>query len=222
MEWIKTNEPVVQLVMSQVSHRKTSYTYLRQRGWGWSERQSPRIGHALGGMSGHQFCTQPQRRGQHPKLSQDLSATKSYFECSFWILSVMHTASYNRKKAVILMLMQVWFLLHGHTCFVTNGRNSHFFSGWRTVQSFRGWTYPLLASVEGQLHAQDELEGDENQFWYVKDAQTVHHWEPWNLHLNSKLGEIFFQVRKPDQFSCLLKWLWNPYQFSRLSKWLLH
>ena len=29
------------------------------------------------------------------KLSQDLSVTKSYFECSIWILSVMHTASYN-------------------------------------------------------------------------------------------------------------------------------
>ena len=32
------------------------------------------------------------------KLSQDLSVTKSYFECSIWILSVMHTASYNQKK----------------------------------------------------------------------------------------------------------------------------
>ena len=64
------------------------------------------------------------------KLSQDLSVTKSYFEYSVWILSVMHTASYNlqaKKKAVILMLMQVCFLLHGRKCFVTNGRNSHFF-----------------------------------------------------------------------------------------------
>ena len=32
------------------------------------------------------------------KLSQDLSVTKSYFECSIWILRVMHTASYTRKK----------------------------------------------------------------------------------------------------------------------------
>ena len=32
------------------------------------------------------------------KLSHDLSVTKSYFECSVWILSVMHTASYNRKE----------------------------------------------------------------------------------------------------------------------------
>ena len=64
------------------------------------------------------------------KLSQDLSVTKSYFECSIWILSVMHTASYKKKqkkKAVMLMLMQVCFLLHGHKCFATNGRNSHFF-----------------------------------------------------------------------------------------------
>ena len=55
------------------------------------------------------------------KLSQDLSVTKSYFECSIWILSVMHTASYNQKKekAVIVILMQVCFLLHGQKCFVT-------------------------------------------------------------------------------------------------------
>ena len=33
------------------------------------------------------------------KLSQVLSVTKSYFERSIWILNVMHTASYNRKKA---------------------------------------------------------------------------------------------------------------------------
>ena len=48
------------------------------------------------------------------KLSQDLNVTKSYFECSVRILSVMYTASYDRKKAVILVLMQVCFLLHGH------------------------------------------------------------------------------------------------------------
>ena len=61
-------------------------------------------------------------------LSQDLSVTKSCSECGkIWILSVMHTASNNReKKAVILMWIQVCFLLHGHKCFVTNGRNSHF------------------------------------------------------------------------------------------------
>ena len=60
-------------------------------------------------------------------LSQDFSVTRSCFECSIWILSVMHTASNNRKKnAVILILLQVCFLLHGHECFVTNGRNSLF------------------------------------------------------------------------------------------------
>ena len=32
------------------------------------------------------------------KLSQDLSVTKSYFECSIWILSVMHIAPYNQEK----------------------------------------------------------------------------------------------------------------------------
>ena len=62
------------------------------------------------------------------KLSPDLSVTRSYFEYSIWILSVMHKASYTRKKtAVILMLIQVCFLLHGHKYFVTKGRNSHFF-----------------------------------------------------------------------------------------------
>ena len=68
------------------------------------------------------------------KLSQDLSATQSYFESSIWILSVMQTASYKynrekkkREKAVILTLMQVCFLLHGYKCFVTNERDLHFF-----------------------------------------------------------------------------------------------
>ena len=47
-------------------------------------------------------------------LSQDLSVIKSHFECSIWVLSVMHTAC-NRKNAVILMLVfNVCFLLHGH------------------------------------------------------------------------------------------------------------
>ena len=32
------------------------------------------------------------------KLSQDLSVAKSCFECSIWILSVLHTASYQKKK----------------------------------------------------------------------------------------------------------------------------
>ena len=32
------------------------------------------------------------------KRSQDLGVTKSYFECSIQILSVMHTASYNQKN----------------------------------------------------------------------------------------------------------------------------
>ena len=33
------------------------------------------------------------------KLSQDLSVTKSCFECSTWIPSVKHTASNNPKKS---------------------------------------------------------------------------------------------------------------------------
>ena len=32
------------------------------------------------------------------KLSQDLSVTKSYFECSIWIPSVTHTASNNQGE----------------------------------------------------------------------------------------------------------------------------
>ena len=32
------------------------------------------------------------------KLSQDLSVTKSCFECSFWIRSVTQTASKNQEK----------------------------------------------------------------------------------------------------------------------------
>ena len=33
------------------------------------------------------------------ELSQDLSVTKSCFECSIWILSVIHTASNNQTKS---------------------------------------------------------------------------------------------------------------------------
>ena len=97
------------------------------------------------------------------KLSQDLSVTKSCFECSIWILSVMHTASNNWKKAIILMSIQVCFLLHGHKCFVTNGRNPHFFR-LTDGTNFRGCTHPSLANSEGQLQAQGRLEGGENQF----------------------------------------------------------
>ena len=32
------------------------------------------------------------------KLSHDLSVTKPYFECSIWILNVMHTASFLQPK----------------------------------------------------------------------------------------------------------------------------
>ena len=93
------------------------------------------------------------------KLSQDLSVTKCYFECSILDSKCNAHSFLQSKKAVILMLMQVCCLLYGHKCFVPNGRNSHFFSGWRTVQSFRGWTHPSLANLEGQLHAQERLEG---------------------------------------------------------------
>ena len=99
------------------------------------------------------------------KLSQDLSGTKPYCECSIWILSVMHTASNNREKAVLLTLVQVCFLLHGHKCFVTNGRNSHFFRLMHSTKLSRVNTHThTLTNSEGQLHAQDRLEGDENRF----------------------------------------------------------
>ena len=85
---------------------------------------------------------------QAAKLSQDLNVTKSCFECSLWILSVMHTASNNRKTAVILMLIQVCFLLHGHKCFVTNGRNSHFFRLTYSTKLLRVNT-PLTSKFRG-------------------------------------------------------------------------
>ena len=93
------------------------------------------------------------------KLSQDLSVTKSYFECSIWILSVMHTAFYKTKqKAVVFMLMLVWFCCTDLNVLSQMG-GSHTFPGWRTVKSFKGWTHPSLANLEGQLHAQRRLEG---------------------------------------------------------------
>ena len=60
------------------------------------------------------------------KLSQDLSVTKSSFVCSIWILSVMHTASYYRKKSSNFDV-DTGLLSTVHECFVTNGRKSHFF-----------------------------------------------------------------------------------------------
>ena len=110
------------------------------------------------------------------KLSRDLSVTTSRFECSIWIL--IHTASYNRKKK-----QKFWWYRFAFYCMDINVlsqmKGAHTFSGWRSVQSFRRWTQPSLANLEGQLHAQDRLEGGENRFSCVKDAQTVRHWEPW-------------------------------------------
>ena len=83
------------------------------------------------------------------ELSQDLSVTKSCFECSIWILSVMHTTSNNQKKAVILMLIQVFSVLHEHKCFVTNGRNSHVFRLTHSTKLKRVNT-PLIAKREGE------------------------------------------------------------------------
>ena len=64
----------------------------------------------------------------HAILSQDLSVTKSCFE---YLDSTCNAHSFYQptKKAVILMLIHVCFLLQGHKCFVTNGekKNSHFF-----------------------------------------------------------------------------------------------
>ena len=87
------------------------------------------------------------------KLSQDLSVTKSCFECSIWIVSVMHTASNNRGKSGNFdvdteLLSTAWNVL-------SRMEGTRTFSGSRAVQSFRGWTHPSLANLEGQLHAQD-------------------------------------------------------------------
>ena len=89
------------------------------------------------------------------KLSQDLSVTKSCFECSIWILSVMCTASNNRKKkAVNLILMQVCFLLYEHKCFVTNGRNSHFFRLMHSTKLWRVHT-PFTSKFRGSTPQTD-------------------------------------------------------------------
>ena len=53
------------------------------------------------------------------KLSQDSSVTKSYFECSIWILNVMRTASYNQRKSSNLdvdpgLLSTAWILMFCH------------------------------------------------------------------------------------------------------------
>ena len=74
------------------------------------------------------------------KLSQDLSVTKSSFVCSIWILSVMHTASYYRKKKKSSDFdVDAGFAFYRTDINVLpQMEGTHTFSGWRTVQSFRG------------------------------------------------------------------------------------
>ena len=84
-------------------------------------------------------------------VPQDLSVTKSYCECSIWILSVMHIAFYNppppkKKKSSDLDVDAG--LLHGHKCFVTNGRNSHFFRPTHSTKLERVNT-PLTSQFRG-------------------------------------------------------------------------
>ena len=116
------------------------------------------------------------------KLSQDVSVTKSSFECSVLILSVMHTASNNWKRAVILMLIQNCFLLHGRKCFVTSGRNSHFFVQTHSTKLWRMNT-PFTGKFRGSA------------------PHTGQTWRGWKLvlvhqrHANcSLLGALFIQT----------------------------
>ena len=37
---------------------------------------------------------------------------------------------------------------------------------------------PSLASLEGQFHAQDKVEGGNLGFQCTRDVQTLRHWEP--------------------------------------------
>ena len=67
------------------------------------------------------------------KLSQDLSVTKSYFECSVWILRVMHTASYNREKKKEQFWCWCRFAFYYKDINVLSQmEGTHTFSGWRT------------------------------------------------------------------------------------------
>ena len=101
------------------------------------------------------------------KLSQYLSVTKPYFECSIWILNLCNAHSFLQPKkkqlfwcwyrfafyCIKLMFCHKWKKL---TIFQADAHC--------TVQSFRWWTHPSLANLEGQLHAQDRHEGGENRF----------------------------------------------------------
>ena len=81
--------------------------------------------------------------------------------------------------------MQVCFLLHGHKCFVTNELT--LFQADTQYKALQGEHTPhQQKNSEGQLHAQDRLEGGENQFQCIKDVQIVHHWEPCMKESNSE------------------------------------
>ena len=65
--------------------------------------------------------------------------------------------------------VRTWFITH----VINEGGNVPTSSGWCTVQIFRRWIHPSLTNLEGQLHAQDKLEGSESRVLGIKDVQTV-------------------------------------------------
>ena len=93
------------------------------------------------------------------KLSQDLCN-----KILFWVYldskCNVHRVLQPKEKAVSLMLIQFAFYSMDINVLPQMG-GTHTFSGWCTVQR---WTHPSLVNLEGQLHAQDRLEGGVNQF----------------------------------------------------------
>ena len=62
------------------------------------------------------------------------------------------------------MFMQVCFLLQGHKCFVTNGRNSHFSQTDARYKALEDEHTHSLSNLDSQLHAYDRLEGSAFRF----------------------------------------------------------
>ena len=89
------------------------------------------------------------------KLSHDWRATKSWFECSSFQQPRKKRHSHFDVDIELLsncMDMNVLSQMEG----------THFF---RLMHSTKLWRLNRpLANLEGQLHAQDRLEGGENQF----------------------------------------------------------
>ena len=91
------------------------------------------------------------------------------------------------------MLIQVCFLLHGHICFVTNGRNSNFFRLTHSTKLQRVNTHtPLTSKFRGSTPCTGQTWRGRKSVLVRQDAQTERHWELWGSCGFLHRSHIFF------------------------------